>query len=131
MVGLCLEGGVIDATYRGEIKLILWNRDPRLMIKIFKGDYIAQMVIHKIYTGGRFEEVKELTITIRGTQGFGSIGAQAVVMKKELSELKYDQQKSEKYGYHFGEKTTDKQKQQISDLIYEFKDRLVTSFEEI
>src|SRR5438270_12048571 len=114
MVGLCLKGGVIDATYRGEIKLILWNRDLRSMIKIFKGDYIVQMVIYKIYTGGRFEEVKELTTTTRGTQGFGSTGAQVVIMKKELSELKYDQQKSEKHGYHFGEKTTDKQKQQIS-----------------
>ena len=52
-------------------------------------------------------------------------------MKKELSELKHDQQKSEKHGYQFGEKTTDKQKQQISNLIYEFEDRLVTSFKEI
>ena len=131
MVGLCLEGGVIDAIYRGEIKLILWNRDPRSMIKIFKGDFIAQMVIHKIYTGGRFEEVKELSTTTRGTQGFGSTGARAVVMKKELSELKHDQQKSEKHGYHFGEKTTGEQKQQISELMHEFEDRLVTSFEEI
>jgi dUTP pyrophosphatase len=67
MVGLCLEGGVIDATYRGEVKLILWNRDPRSTIKIFKGDYIAQMVIHKIFTGGIFEEVKELFTTTKGT----------------------------------------------------------------
>src|SRR5437588_10848460 len=101
------------------------------MIKIFKGDYIIQMVIHKIYTGGRFEEVKELTTTTRGTQGFGSTGARAVVMKKELSELKHDQQKSEKHSYHFGEKTTDKQKQQISNLMHKFEDKLVTSFEEI
>src|SRR5438270_12584205 len=75
MVGLCLEGGVIDAIYREEIKLILWNQDPRSMIKIFKGDYITQMMIHKIYTGGKFEEVKELTTTTRGTQDFRSIGA--------------------------------------------------------
>ena len=52
-------------------------------------------------------------------------------MKKELSELKHDQQKSERYGYYFGEKTTDEQKQQISNLMYEFEVRLVTSFEEI
>src|SRR5437588_11531728 len=101
------------------------------MIKIFKEDYIIQIVIYKIYTGGKFEEVKELTTTTRGTQDFGLTGAQAVVMKKELFKLKYDQQKSEKYSYQFGEKTTDKQKQQISNLMYEFKDRLVTSFEEI
>ena len=89
------------------------------------------MVIHKIYTGGKFEEVKELTTTTRGTQSFRLIGVWAVVIKKKLFKLKHDQQKSEKHGYHFGEKTTDEQKQQISNLIYEFKDRLVTSFEEI
>ena len=89
------------------------------------------MVIHKIYTGRKFEEVKELTTTTRGTQGFGSTEARAVVMKKELSKLKYDQQKSKKYSYHFREKITDGQKQQISDLMHEFEDRLVTSFEEI
>ena len=75
MVELYLEGEVINATYRGEIKLILWNQDPRLMIKIFKGDYITQMVIHKIYTEGKFEEVKELTTTTRDTQGFVSTEA--------------------------------------------------------
>src|SRR4051812_12968401 len=101
------------------------------MIKIFKGDFIAQMVIHKIYIGRRFEEVKELSTTTRGIQGFGSIGARAVVMKKELSELKHNQQKFKKHGYHFGEKITDEQKQQISELIHEFEDRLMTSFKEI
>ena len=52
-------------------------------------------------------------------------------MKKELFELKYDQQKFKRYSYHFREKTTDKQKQQISNLMHEFEDRLMTSFEEI
>ena len=69
------------------------------------------MVIHKIYTGGKFEEVKELTTTTRDIQDFESIGARAVVIKKELSKLMYDQQKSEKHSYHFGEKTNDEQKQ--------------------
>ena len=62
---------------------------------------------------------------------FKSLEVQVIVLKKELSELKYDQEKSKRSGHYFREKTTDEQKQHISNLMHEFKDRLVTSFEEI
>ena len=58
-VGLRTEGGVIDASYRGEVQLMLSNRDPKRAIHIYAGDYIAQMVIIKICEQD-LEEVQEL-----------------------------------------------------------------------
>lgn len=68
--------GVIDASYRGEIKVILYNLGNS-EFEIQKGDRIAQMIITPIVTP-EFEEVpyEELTQTERGAGGFGSTGVQ-------------------------------------------------------
>ena len=57
--------GLIDAHYRGELKIILINLDPSTTIHIERGDRIAQLVI---------QEVENLDETDRGTGGFGSSG---------------------------------------------------------
>ena len=64
--------GTIDASYRGEVKVILinLNTDP-YEIKI--GDKIAQGVICKVYHPD-FKIVNELSDTSRGEGGFGSTG---------------------------------------------------------
>lgn len=64
--------GVIDSDYRGEIALILDNIDlGNETIKA--GERIAQGFIIPIPTV-EFEEVDELSETVRGEGGFGSTG---------------------------------------------------------
>ncbi|MCY7298204.1 MAG: dUTP diphosphatase [Ilumatobacteraceae bacterium] len=40
--------GLIDAAYRGEIKVILLNSDPRSPFHIQRGDRIAQLVLQQV-----------------------------------------------------------------------------------
>ena len=68
--------GLIDAHYRGELKVILINLDPTNNIQINKGDRIAQLVIQEVPTVN-LVEVEELDKTDRGAGGFGSSGPPA------------------------------------------------------
>lgn len=73
-IGLLNSPGTIDAGYRGEIKVILINLDPKNNFEINIGDRIAQLVIQE-FTTANFEIVTELPISERGSGGFGSSGA--------------------------------------------------------
>ena len=64
--------GVIDADYRGEILVALYNQSGQVRT-VKSGDRIAQLVIEKVETPV-FEEVDELPSTERGAGGFGSTG---------------------------------------------------------
>ena len=65
--------GLIDAHYRGELKICAINLDPSRPIRIERGERVAQLVIIKV---PRVElvEVASLDETDRGTGGFGSSG---------------------------------------------------------
>ena len=65
--------GLIDAHYRGELKICAINLDPSRPIRIERGERVAQLVIIKV---PRVElvEVSSLDETDRGTGGFGSSG---------------------------------------------------------
>lgn len=65
--------GLIDAHYRGEIRVILINLDPHQALQITRGDKVAQLVIQPVVTA-RFNVVATLTETARGAGGFGSSG---------------------------------------------------------
>ncbi len=65
--------GTIDAGYRGEIKVMLVNHDPREPIELRRGDRIAQLVVQRVERV-RFTEVGELPGSIRGAGGYGSTG---------------------------------------------------------
>ena len=65
--------GLIDSNYRGELKAIAINLDPKTPIEIHKGDRIAQLIIIKAEEVD-FTEVDELSETERGSGGFGSSG---------------------------------------------------------
>lgn len=67
--------GLIDAHYRGELKIIAINLDDSQSIHIGRGDRIAQLVIQKV-PSVRLVEVDELDQTDRGCGGFGSSGVQ-------------------------------------------------------
>ena len=65
--------GLIDAGYRGEVKVLLVNHDPASPVTIERGDRVAQLVIQAV---ARIElvEVETLPESDRGAGGFGSTG---------------------------------------------------------
>ncbi|MBP3893312.1 MAG: dUTP diphosphatase [Atopobiaceae bacterium] len=65
--------GLIDAHYRGELKICAINLDPKNDIVIKRGDRIAQLVIQRVPVV-ELVEVDELDHTDRGAGGFGSSG---------------------------------------------------------
>ena len=65
--------GLIDAGYRGEIKVILVNLDPAEARDIAVGDRIAQLVLITL-PQVQFAEVSALPASTRGEGGFGSTG---------------------------------------------------------
>jgi dUTP pyrophosphatase len=66
--------GLIDAGYRGEVKVLLINHDPGAAVTLERGERIAQLVVLAV-AAVELEEVKELSPTERGPGGFGSTGA--------------------------------------------------------
>ncbi|WP_307974023.1 dUTP diphosphatase [uncultured Parolsenella sp.] len=65
--------GLIDAHYRGELKVCAINLDAKKPVHIERGERIAQLVIQKVPTVCLCE-VSELDETDRGSGGFGSSG---------------------------------------------------------
>ena len=65
--------GLIDAGYRGEVRVALVNLDPTTDYEIHRGDRIAQLVIVAVPTTN-FEVAHELPEATRGHGGFGSTG---------------------------------------------------------
>ena len=65
--------GTVDASYRGEIQVILVNMDRTNAISIKRGDRVAQLVIQRIESVD-FVPVSQLPGTERGSGGFGSTG---------------------------------------------------------
>ncbi|KAK3336570.1 dUTPase-like protein [Cercophora scortea] len=64
--------GVIDADYRGQVKVLLFNHgETDFAVK--EGDRVAQLVLERIYTP-EVVEVQELEESVRGAGGFGSTG---------------------------------------------------------
>ena len=66
--------GLIDAHYRGELKVIAVNLDSQQTIHIERGERIAQLVIQQVPVV-HLVEVDELDETDRGCGGFGSSGS--------------------------------------------------------
>lgn len=64
--------GTIDAGYRGEVGVILFNTGTQ-EFGVRRGDRIAQMVIHRL-PEVELVRVDELNETRRGAGGFGSTG---------------------------------------------------------
>lgn len=70
--GMTVLGGMIDAGYRGEVRVYLHNTGST-PYRIEKGDRIAQLlIVAREYV--TFEESEELTESVRGERAFGSSG---------------------------------------------------------
>lgn len=65
--------GLIDADYRGELKVLLVNLDPAETFLVTRGERIAQLVVQPV-EHVRFVETDELDDTDRGEGGFGHTG---------------------------------------------------------
>ncbi len=65
--------GLIDAGYRGEVRVLLLNTDPAETFRIEPGDRIAQLVVTPIAIAEPIE-VEALAESARGVGGFGSSG---------------------------------------------------------
>lgn len=72
--GISTGAGVVDADYRGEVKIVLFNHSDK-DFEVKQGDRIAQLVLEKIVNADIVEiEDAELDQTERGAGGFGSTG---------------------------------------------------------
>jgi dUTP pyrophosphatase len=68
-----IGAGVIDADYRGEIKICFINNSD-LDYEIKHGERIAQGILEKISRFQQIIQIDELSSTDRGQGGFGSTG---------------------------------------------------------
>ena len=65
--------GLVDAGYRGEIRVLLINHDPSTPVTLARGDRIAQLVVQRVERVD-LVEVETLPESTRGAGGFGSSG---------------------------------------------------------
>ncbi len=72
-IGVVNGPGVIDAGYRGEVKVVLVNHDQDEAFEIRRGDRIAQLVVVPVVLAAAVE-VDELPAATRNDAGFGSTG---------------------------------------------------------
>jgi dUTP pyrophosphatase len=72
-IALVNSPGLIDAGYRGELRVLLLNTDPAETFRVEPGDRIAQLVIAPIVLAEPVE-AEALADSARGAGGFGSSG---------------------------------------------------------
>lgn len=72
-IALVNSPGLIDAGYRGEIRVLLLNTDPAETVRIEAGARIAQLVVTPIVLAEPVEATA-LSESARGDGGFGSTG---------------------------------------------------------
>jgi dUTP pyrophosphatase len=65
--------GLIDAGYRGEVRVLLLNTDRKEAFQVGAGDRIAQLLVVRV-EGPEVAEADSLDETVRGAGGFGSTG---------------------------------------------------------
>lgn len=70
--------GTVDAGYRGEIRVVLVNHDPRTAVSLRRGDRIAQLVIQRVERA-QFVVVDTLPGSARAEGGYGSTGVSGAV----------------------------------------------------
>jgi dUTP pyrophosphatase len=72
-VGIVNAPGLIDAGYRGEVKVLAINHDRGASVTLDAGERIAQLVVQRVERA-ELVEVDELPPSDRGAGGFGSTG---------------------------------------------------------
>lgn len=72
-LGVANSPGLIDAGYRGEVKVIAINLNPGAAIQVHRGEKIAQLVFQQVERA-EIELIGELPESDRGEGGLGSTG---------------------------------------------------------
>lgn len=72
-IALVNSPGLIDAGYRGEVRVLLLNTDPAETFRVEPGERIAQLVVVSVGLP-KPVEVESLSESDRGDGGFGSSG---------------------------------------------------------
>jgi dUTP pyrophosphatase len=72
-IGVVNAPGIIDAGYRGELRVLLINMDRSQRFEVQAGDRIAQLLIVPV-AAPELVESRALGQTVRGAGGFGSTG---------------------------------------------------------
>jgi dUTP diphosphatase len=72
-IALVNAPGLIDAGYRGELRVLLLNTDREQAFEITPGDRIAQLLVTRVESIS-FAPAEELAETARAEGGFGSTG---------------------------------------------------------
>jgi dUTP pyrophosphatase len=72
-IALVNAPGLIDAGYRGELRVLLLNTDPAETFRVEPGDRIAQLVLTPVALADPIE-TEALAESARGDGGFGSSG---------------------------------------------------------
>jgi len=75
-LGLVNSPGVIDAGYRGEVRVCLHNTDTVTPIRLTRGDLVAQLVVQAVVRAD-FLATETLPESVRGAGGYGSSGGVA------------------------------------------------------
>jgi len=75
-IALVNAPGLIDAGYRGELRVLLLNTDREAAFEVAPGDRIAQLVVVAV-AAPAVVEADALAATARGEGGFGSSGTAA------------------------------------------------------
>ena len=71
--GVDVLAGVVDSSYRGEVKVVLLNTDRSNTFFVEKGDRIAQLIV-EAHFNLPIVETDSLSESGRGSGGFGSTG---------------------------------------------------------
>jgi deoxyuridine 5'-triphosphate nucleotidohydrolase len=130
--GLTTRGGVIDADFIGETRVILQNNTKSQVFRILAGERGAQIIFIPIYQG-RLREIAPIhnqDPNSRGTRGFGSTGLNAV-RPKQITNLQDGRKEEGKFTYKMGEGLLTRQQEEIHRLFRQYEDILATSFENI
>jgi dUTP pyrophosphatase len=83
---LIVMGGTIDGGYRGLLSVFVYNPNPHT-VTIYKGDYLAQLVLHPILVGD-LTKVNSISPSVRGEKGFGSSHGFSEPLNTKLSQNK-------------------------------------------
>ncbi len=71
-IGILNSPGTIDADYRGEIKIIMFNFGKENFV-VSRGDRIAQIILSRVYIA-KLIQTENLNDSQRGEGGFGHTG---------------------------------------------------------
>ena len=92
-----IDAGVIDADFRGIIKVLILNHHPEKTFTVQTEDRIAQVVFMEKFNVNfrRVSDAYLLSRTKRGNDGFGSTGFQVIKKAKKEDEIELTTSESE------------------------------------